>query len=218
MHHAEKHFVPAAGHHWALPLYDPLVKLLRFDERRARLFQRVELRPGQDVLDIGCGTGTLAVALARRNPGVHVTGVDPDGKALAIARRKARRARVEVRLLLGRSEDLPYADASFDHVFSSFMFHHLDQHEKRATLRQVQRVLRPTGAFHMLDFRAERRPRRALGRALDVLRATPKLRGQLEPDVEAMLREGGFLEPVVETQRHWLFGAVSYYRARPRTG
>jgi ubiquinone/menaquinone biosynthesis C-methylase UbiE len=218
MHHAEKHFIPAAGHDWALPLYDTLVKLLGFDERRARLLERVELRAGQDVLDIGCGTGTLAVALARGTPSVRVTAVDPDLGALALARRKARRARVEVRLTQSRSEELPHADASFDHVFSSFMFHHLDPHEKRATLRQVRRVLRPTGSLHMLDFRADPEHRSALTRALDAVRAAPKLRGQLEPDVEAMLDDAGFSEPEVETERHWLFGAISDYHARPRPG
>jgi ubiquinone/menaquinone biosynthesis C-methylase UbiE len=214
MHRAEKNYVPAAGYDWALPLYDPLLKLLGVDQRRARLVEGIALRPGQNVLDIGCGTGTLVVALKRKHPDVHVTGVDPDPKALAIAQKKAGRAQTSVRLDEGRSDALPYGDATFDHVVSSFMFHHLEPSEKRAMLREVRRVLKPGGGFHMLDFRDEHEHKSPLMHALHAFGAARKLRGQLERGVEDMLLEAGFSEPQVETQRLWPFGAVSYYRAQ----
>ena len=77
-------YLPATGNHWALPLYDPLVKLLGADRARAVLLEQAVLRPGHRVLDIGCGTGTLAVSIKRQHPNVDVVGLDPDPTALAL--------------------------------------------------------------------------------------------------------------------------------------
>ena len=102
--------IPAAGHDWFLPLYDPLVKLLGAEPARRRLLDQATLRPGHRVLDIGCGTGSLVTLIKRLYPDVHVTGLDPDPKALTRARRKAERASVSVELEQGFSDDLPYPE------------------------------------------------------------------------------------------------------------
>jgi SAM-dependent methyltransferase len=151
-----KTYLPAAGHDWLLPLYDPLVKLLGSDTaRRILLDQRLF---GQV---IACSTsaavwGTLAVLIKRLHPDVDVVGPDPDPKALARAKQKAERSAVSIRLDQGFSRELPYSEASFDRVFSTFMFHHLPVDERETTLCEVRRVLRPGGSFHMLDLRARR--------------------------------------------------------------
>src|SRR6266849_8894036 len=89
-------YLPAAGHDWSLPLYDPIVKLLGGDKIRRVLLDQASLQPGQRVLDIGCGTGTLAILSKRLHPDVEVVGIDPDPKALARARRKAAKAAVSI--------------------------------------------------------------------------------------------------------------------------
>src|SRR5438046_2380861 len=154
-------YLPAAGHDWFLPLYDPFVKLVGGDRARRALLEQAGVRSGQRVLDVGCGTGTLAVLIKRLHPDVDVVGLDPDPKALARARRKAEREAVSIRLDRGFSDELPYSAASFDLVFSSLMFHHLSAEEKGPTLREIRRVLRPGGFLHLLDFggRALRVPR-----------------------------------------------------------
>jgi ubiquinone/menaquinone biosynthesis C-methylase UbiE len=81
-------YLPATGNHWSLPLYDPLVKL-GADTARAALLDLAAVHPGHRVLDIGCGTGTLAVLIKRRHREVEVAGLDPDPRALSRARRKA---------------------------------------------------------------------------------------------------------------------------------
>jgi ubiquinone/menaquinone biosynthesis C-methylase UbiE len=73
-------YLPAAGHHWSLPLYDPLVRLLGGNAARALLLDQAAVRPRHRVLDIGCGTGSLVVLIKSKYPNVEVVGLDPDPK------------------------------------------------------------------------------------------------------------------------------------------
>jgi ubiquinone/menaquinone biosynthesis C-methylase UbiE len=149
--------VPAAGRHWALPFYDPVVSLIGANPTRRVLIDQADLGRGQQVLEIGCGTGSLVTLLKRLYPDVEVVGLDPDPKALARAAQKAERAAVSVRFDRGFSDELPYRDRSFDRVLSSFMFHHLPADVKARTLTEVKRVLKPGGVLLLLDFAAHGR-------------------------------------------------------------
>jgi ubiquinone/menaquinone biosynthesis C-methylase UbiE len=152
MTQASRDYLPAAGHDWALPLYDPFVKLLGGDRAIRVLLEQADLRPGQRVLDIGCGTGMAAAIMKSLHPDIEVVGLDPDPKALARAQHKAQKAGVSIQFDQGFGDALPYPDAWFDRVLSSFMFHHLPSEDKGNTLRAIQRVLKAGGSFHMLDF------------------------------------------------------------------
>lgn len=145
-------YLPAAGRDAFLPFYDLIAKLLGADRARQALLDQAPLQPGARALDIGCGTGTLAVALKQRYPEVEVAGVDPDERALARAKRKAERARADVRFERGFADSLQYSAATFDAIFSSFMFHHLEGDNREKTLQEVRRVLKPRGVFYLLDF------------------------------------------------------------------
>src|SRR5262245_20402759 len=130
-----KHYIPAAGHDLLLPLYDPLLRLLGRQERtHGRLIELASIGPGQGVLEIGCGTGALAVLVKRRYPETRVVGLDPDPKALDRARAKADRAGLEIEWHQGFADALPFADDSFDRVLSSLMLHHLTMTEKQRAL------------------------------------------------------------------------------------
>src|ERR1044072_2000786 len=100
------------------------------------LISQANIQHDHSVLDVGCGTGTLVIMLKRQYSTVQVTGLDPDSKALRRAGKKTRRAGVSVQLDQGFADDLPYREASFDRVFSSFMFHHLDEEERERTSRE----------------------------------------------------------------------------------
>jgi ubiquinone/menaquinone biosynthesis C-methylase UbiE len=148
----KRSFVPAAGKHWRLPFYDLMAKALGADGARAVLAEQAAIRPGERVLEIGCGTGSLLLLLAKAQPAATVIGLDPDPAALAIARRKARRAGVALQLDEGFADEMPYESGSIHHVLSSFMFHHLPRDVKPKALAEVRRVLEPGGRFHMVDF------------------------------------------------------------------
>ncbi len=104
------------------------------------------------VLDLACGTGTLAVLLKTAAPEAEVIGIDGDEKILKIAETKAKKTGIDVRFEKGMSFDLPFADASFDRVFASLFFHHLTLANKLKTFREVRRILKPNGELHVADW------------------------------------------------------------------
>jgi ubiquinone/menaquinone biosynthesis C-methylase UbiE len=207
-------YVPAAGHDWLLPLYDPLSRLLVRDHApRRRLLREAALQPGERVLDLGCGTGTLLLLAARMHPDVTLTGVDGDEKALAIARRKLARAGVAVRLDTALADRLPYPDAGFDHVFSTAVFHHLAPEERERALREVRRMLRPGGTFRLADFGpASSLLARLTGHLFHA--SSERTRDVFEGGLPQRMREAGFAE-VGEHGRHATpFGTLYTWRGR----
>ena len=209
--HSPREYVSAAGHDCLLPLYDLITRLIGADQAREALLEQADLKAGQRVLDIGCGTGTLAILLQQRHPQLEVVGLDPDAKALAHGRRKAKRAAVWPRFDQGFANALGYASASFDHVFSSFMFHHLDDEGKRETMCEVHRVLRPGGDFHLLDFIASESAPHSLLRGL--------FHHHVSNNTERCLLEfaanAGFVEIRAVARKSALFGLsrLAYYEA-----
>ena len=147
---SHRHFVPCMGGSALTPFYDLVHRLSGLGRVHAEMIRMADLRPGQQVLDIGCGTGNLLLALGRERSDVELVGLDPDARALARAARKAHRAGVAVRWRPGYAQELPYLDGSVDRVFSSLMLHHL-QDDKDALLAEVRRVLRPDGVFVLAD-------------------------------------------------------------------
>jgi ubiquinone/menaquinone biosynthesis C-methylase UbiE len=154
MSDADRKYLPAAGRDAFLPFYDLIARLLGADHARQVLLQHANLKPDQQILDIGCGTGTFAVMAKQLYPSVNIVGLDPDPKALARASQKAANAQVSLRFDRGFADALEYPSDTFDVVFSSFMFHHLESSNREKTLREVTRVLKPGGRFFLLDFEA----------------------------------------------------------------
>jgi ubiquinone/menaquinone biosynthesis C-methylase UbiE len=206
-------FIPAAGHAWLTPLYDPLQRwLMREPTIKGRLVAQAAIENTQRVLDLGCGTGTLALLIKRRYPGALVVGLDIDLRVLALARAKALRAGEPIALTRGSAPDLPYPEGAFDRVISSLMFHHLTAEDKRQALAEAYRVLRTGGELHIADFG---RPHNAYTRAVSLLvrhfeQAAANIAGAL-PD---MLRAAGFEQVKAPVHYTTTFGSVSLYQGR----
>jgi ubiquinone/menaquinone biosynthesis C-methylase UbiE len=211
MDETQRTYLPAAGHDWLLPLYDPFVKLFGGDRARRALIDQAAIRSSDRVLDIGCGTGTLVTLIKHLHPDVVVVGLDPDPKALARARRKAQRAAVSIQFDQGFSDDLPYPDESFDRVFSSFMFHHLDSEVKLKTLCEVSRVLKPGGFLHLLDFGG---PKSSSDRFLARLfHSSHRLRDNFDGGIITLMSQSGLADPKEVSHRTTLLGPIAYYQA-----
>ena len=212
MQSTDRPFIPAAGHDFALPLYEPFARLFGVDARRQELIRRAGLQPKQRVLDVGCGTGSLVIAAKRACPQAELIGLDPDPRALARARRKAARAGVDVRFEQGYGDALPFADGTFAHVFSSLMLHHLDPNTQQKLLQEVRRVLEPRGSFHLLDLAQSNHGAHGLFRRLHHAGPEPHL--QSEQQVQALLQRAGFDDVKAEAQRRLLWMPVLCYTAQ----
>jgi ubiquinone/menaquinone biosynthesis C-methylase UbiE len=145
-------YIPALRFNRLTPLFDFVAAVAVRDRAiKRRVLAHAAIAGGEEVLDVGCGTGTLAVAAARAAPDVRVTGLDADPSILARARKKAAAAGLEIGFDEGMSIALPYGDASFDLVLSTLLFHHLPDDAKRQTAAELVRVLRPGGRLVVGD-------------------------------------------------------------------
>jgi ubiquinone/menaquinone biosynthesis C-methylase UbiE len=136
--------------------YDLLARILtlgregRFREFMLRL---AALNPGEAMLDVACGTGTLAIA-AKRRVGVmgSVTGIDASAEMIERARHKVDRAGLDVTFVSGTAQQLPFGDGQFDIVMGTLMLHHLPKPVRAAFAREARRVLKPGGRLLLIDF------------------------------------------------------------------
>ncbi|HKE97272.1 MAG TPA: methyltransferase domain-containing protein [Povalibacter sp.] len=208
---ADRHYLPAAGRDAFLPLYDPFTRLLGIDGLRMSLLDQAALQSHFRVLDVGCGTGSLAVLIKRLYSTVDVTGVDPDPKALARAERKARRASVSVRFDRGFADALPYSGATFDRVFSSLMFHHIPRNDKEQSLREIRRVLRPGGRLEFLDMANPASHSHGLfGR---LIHSPAQMKDNVDQRILELMTSAGFEKPTHVDNRGLLFGRVAFFQA-----
>jgi ubiquinone/menaquinone biosynthesis C-methylase UbiE len=187
-------YLPAAGLDFLLPGYDLLTRVLGMRPVYDALVAQAELFDGAKVLEIGCGTGNLTTKVNRAQPGALLTGIDPDPRALARARRKARLA-AGIQFDQGYAQDLRYADGSFDRVLSSMMLHHLDDDVKEAAIAEAFRVLRPGGSIHVVD---------VIGH-----HGAAAHDGSVITD---LLHSSGFEGEVLGSRRLRLVGPVSFFR------
>ncbi|MPY98690.1 MAG: methyltransferase domain-containing protein [Actinophytocola sp.] len=148
----EHPFLPGMGKAWLMPLYDVFSRVSGVGALHRRAVEVADVGPGQAVVDVGCGTGNLSLALLAAQPKARVTGLDPDGHSLRRAARKARRRGVSLTLVQGYADRIPAEDASLDHVVSSLALHHVDDDGRVAFARDALRALRPGGTVTILDF------------------------------------------------------------------
>lgn len=151
-------FTPALGHAVLTPLYDAAIALMTREGRwRRALVNRVAPRASDRILDVGCGTGSLAILLKRRSPHTLIVGLDPDADVLRRAKGKADRAGVEVDLRLGFARDAAQAlPGGATKVVSSLVFHQVPMVEKRAGLSAMYASLVSGGEVHIADYGLQR--------------------------------------------------------------
>jgi ubiquinone/menaquinone biosynthesis C-methylase UbiE len=210
---AERSYIPALGKRWLLPLYDPFLWLLGTDKAKRPLIEQAGIKSGFRVLDIGCGTGSMAILIKQMHPEAEVVGIDPDPDALAVSVRKAKRARLPVEFDRGFADHMPYADASFDRVFSSFMFHHLAAAEKSATLAEVRRVLKVGGSLHLLDFVREPSVHAGTAEHGQLIHRQGAVAEWIEGRMTALMDEAGLVDAKEVSRDKNFFGPIAYYRA-----
>lgn len=210
LNHQTDEFIPALGKNFLTPLYDPLLWLMREKKFKTDLVNQAQVFDGSRVLDIGCGTGTLAIMIKARYPDTAVFGIDADPKILGIARDKATKAGLALTLDQGMADQLPYADGSFDRVLSSLFLHHLTTENKRRTFLEVFRVLAPGGRFDVVDFGP---PRTFFSRlAARFTATTEEVAANMQGLLPELFREVGFKDVLETKQFMTVAGALSFYQ------
>ena len=139
--------VPLARARWIL--YDRAMGFTQVPTAYDTVLARVQPRPGQRVLDIGCGSGNLLLKVAHF--GADSFGLDPDVEALRRLQRRAAAEQVTVHTMVGEAHRLPYPDQAFDYVLSALVFHHVATDQRVAMLDEISRVLKTTGSVHIVD-------------------------------------------------------------------
>jgi ubiquinone/menaquinone biosynthesis C-methylase UbiE len=141
--------------------YDIVVNIVTLGKTRAmhqQTLSLVDLQPGDDILDIGCGTGLLLLAAEERvgNAG-HLVGLDVESAMIEQAKRRAARKNSRALFEVASIEHIPYANASFDVAFSTLMYHHLTEPQRKMAFDELTRVLRPGGRIVLVDVNPKRR-------------------------------------------------------------
>ena len=212
---AESEFTPALGFRWLTRLYDPLLRATLKEEKfKGMLVEQASIGPGQRVLDLGCGTGTLTIMLARACAQAEVVGLDADPEVIEIARRKITAAGVRVELFQAMAFAPPFEAKSFDRVVSSLVLHHLSRADKQRTFSKLRELLKPDGELHIADWgQAQNALMRLAFLGVQLLDGFESTSDNVEGRLIPLLEEAGF-ESVEETHREMtLFGTLALYRA-----
>lgn len=208
-------YIPALGFRWLTPAYDVVIRATTRERSfKSALIEQANFQTGQHVLDLACGTGTLAVWVKQLFPEISVTGIDGDTNILSIASRKAKEANVTIQFDHGFSFNLPYPDACFDRVVSSLFFHHLSWHDKQRTAKELHRVMRPGGELHVADWgRATGILMRGAFMAIQLLDGVRNTQDNVEGKLIDLFLGAGFTNVLQTRTFSTVFGTMALYRA-----
>jgi ubiquinone/menaquinone biosynthesis C-methylase UbiE len=143
--------------HWAWA-YDLAIELLgrRGSRLRAMFADDLQLGPGDRVLDVGCGTGRLAMVFAERvGPTGSVDGIDAAVEMIKRATARTRRHGMPVTFQVAFAQELPFSDATFDAVACTLALHHVADDDQLTAVQEMYRVLKPGGRLLIAEFRGE---------------------------------------------------------------
>ena len=209
-------YLPAVRFDFLTPVFDVFAKSTTRERTfKQRLLDQARLEGDLDVLDLGSGSGTLAIWAKQRQPDMRIRGLDGDSAIIGQAVRKAEHAELEIPFDEGLSYELPYEDASFDRVLSTLFFHHLVLRDKERTIAEVARVLRPGGELHVADWGEPRSlPAKLAAMAIRKFDGDEPTRDNLAGRLPELFEAGGLVDARERDRIAAPLGVVSLYSAR----
>lgn len=210
---ATQNYVPALRYKWLTRWYDSVMAKV-FPEVRVRraLIDSANIQKGHRVLEFGVGTASLSILLKQIHRLPEVVGVDVDPEVLRIARQKIEKSGLFMELEQYDGSILPFADQSFDRVVTCLVLHHLDPEQKRQSLREIRRVLKPGGSLHVADWGKPSNWRMRLAfymvQVLDGFKTTTENVRGLLPQI---FQETGFLIVNESAKVDTVFGTMRIY-------
>ena len=191
--------------------YDLMTNILTFGQinrLRNMTIDHANLKPGEAVLDVGCGTGGVTIPASQRvGAAGKAAGIDPSPEMIAVAGQKAHQKGLDIDFRVGVIEALPFPDESFDVVTSSLMMHHLPEQLQVKGLAEIYRVLKPGGRLLIADMI---RPRSSAGLGALIIVFVHQGWPFDGEDLRALLKGAGFKEITQPEER---FSAIGFIRA-----
>ncbi len=189
-------FTPAAGISLLTPLYDSGVRLLTREKKwREQLVAIISPQKSDRILDVGCGTATLALKIAQACPGVEIHGIDPDPKILEFASKKIDAASQDVSLHQGFVNCHSTSSlGKFTKIVSSLVLHQTPIEEKKNILSSMAQLLEPGGSCYIADYGQQRSAlMRALFRStIQVLDGVRDTQANADGCIPTLMEEAGF--------------------------
>jgi ubiquinone/menaquinone biosynthesis C-methylase UbiE len=201
-----------------VPSYDSYMRKITFGRERTLRETTVNLaqvKPGDCILEVGCGTGTLTLAAKRQaGPSGKAFGIDVIPGMIELSQRKAAQANEDVTFQLGSIDDIPFSANQFDVVMCSFMIFHMSEMVRRKGIAEIYRVLKPQGRLLVLDLALPTQP---LSRTI----AQMLLGGMLQHDLRElfpMMEASGFSEIEIAQAKYRVLGlsVLSFVRGSAR--
>ncbi len=145
--------VPALNFDFLTPFFDFFLSLAGYGTAfREKILKAAKVEDGENILDVGCGTGSLLILAKQKFPNIKATGIDADEKILNIFEKKINKLNLDIKIIKTGAQDMPFTSGSFDLVISSLVFHHLPTELKKQAMKEVHRILKPQGRFLLVDF------------------------------------------------------------------
>lgn len=212
----KKEFIPALRYNWFTKIYNPVVAFtmpeLKF---KSELIKQANVATNHKVLDFGVGTATLSLLLSKQQPDCYIDGVDVDEKILGIAKEKIDEQEAKITLTKYDGLKLPYPDKTFDRVITSLVFHHLDGEQKKNSLLEIKRVLKPDGELHIADWgKASNFLMRTLFYLVQFLDGFKTTNDNVKGLLPNYIKNAGFIEVKTTMNFSTIFGTLSLYKAK----
>ncbi len=201
-----------------VPSYDSYMRKITFGREhtlRETTVNLAQVKPGECILEVGCGTGTLTLAAKRQaGPSGKAFGIDVIPGMIELSQRKAAQANEDVTFQLGSIDDIPFSANQFDVVMCSFMIFHMSEMVRRKGIAEIYRVLKPKGRLLVLDLALPTQP---LPRAI----AQMLLGGMLQHDLRELvplMEASGFSDVEIAPVKFRILGlsVLSFVRGSVR--
>ncbi|OJU10638.1 MAG: hypothetical protein BGN88_15095 [Clostridiales bacterium 43-6] len=196
--------------------YDSYMQKITFgreNKLREMTIDLANIKPGDNVLEIGCGTGTLTLEAKRKSgPSGKVCGIDIIPGMVERSQQKAAQANMDVMFQLGSIDNIPFPDDQFDAVMCSFMIFHMSETVRRKGIEEIFRVLKPKGQIVVLDLNL---PIRRVPRALMKMFLGFMFKHDLK-ELLPIMESIGFSDLELEQVKFRVFGmpAISFVRGK----
>ena len=211
----QKKYTPALGYDFLTAYYNLAIKITMPEKKfRKLLVEEVNPKPNEHILEFGFGTGQNLVLMHQENPDTKFEGLDIDPKVKSIAEHKLSKSKIQIPLHLYEGNTLPFADNTFDIVYSCLVFHQLDAETKQQCLNELNRVLKPNGKLIIADWgKAQNKLMRiafGLVQLLDGFKTTNDNVKGLMPD---FIKSAKFSDVKISQSINTAIGTFSYFIA-----